>query len=437
PVDASKAADGPTAIDAAPIDAPLAVVDAAPLDAPPAVVDAAPGDGAGSDAGGSDIDAPPAEIVYDYQRADLVLGQDDFTSVAENQGNENPSASSLHTPTDVFFADGRFWVGDAENGRVLQWESVPTTRNQPADIVVGHVDKTSVAGWGQFSKTELTPSSLSIKVFVQGSRLWISHAMNRVVLWEPIPTTDGEEADLILGQTDDKGVTDWSSTSGHHTASKFDTPGEMWSDGAKFLLVDSLNCRVLIWNTIPAVDGAPADLLLGWPDFNMSPAQPGLEPPSASTLAGPYDLAYDDNLLYVVDSWNNRVMVWAEIPTQKGARADVVVGQTSFDVGEKNAGAGAPNAFGLDRPMGIAIGHDRVFVCDEENRRIVVFEKEKWGSDAVAVLGQPSLDQAAGELVPSDRTFKACRGMAVVGDKLWVADRYWNRVLRFQLYPKK
>jgi hypothetical protein len=50
--------------------------------------------------------------------ADLVIGQNDFTSSLANQGGV-PSAATLSKPTDVFFYNCSLYVVDQNNHRVL------------------------------------------------------------------------------------------------------------------------------------------------------------------------------------------------------------------------------------------------------------------------------------------------------------------------------
>lgn len=41
------------------------------------------------------------------------------------------------------------------------------------------------------------------------------------------------------------------------------------SDGTRFVIADRTNARVLIWNNIPANGDVPADIVLGQTDFNV------------------------------------------------------------------------------------------------------------------------------------------------------------------------
>ena len=56
------------------------------------------------------------------QPADIVLGQGDPTSVLANRGADRPGAATLHWPYGVAEIDGRLVVADTGNRRVLVWE---------------------------------------------------------------------------------------------------------------------------------------------------------------------------------------------------------------------------------------------------------------------------------------------------------------------------
>lgn len=79
-----------------------------------------------------------------FQPADLVLGQGDFTHVTANDDNQDgasdaqPTARTFHNPYDGLASNGvQFAVADSANHRVLIWNSFPTFSFQPADIVLG------------------------------------------------------------------------------------------------------------------------------------------------------------------------------------------------------------------------------------------------------------------------------------------------------------
>ena len=66
-------------------------------------------------------------------QASVVLGQPDFTTTT----NPYTTQSGFRNPTMVA-SDGKILVlADTDNNRVLIWNTIPTTIDQPADIVLG------------------------------------------------------------------------------------------------------------------------------------------------------------------------------------------------------------------------------------------------------------------------------------------------------------
>jgi hypothetical protein len=68
------------------------------------------------------------------QPADIVLGQADFTHAVVT---DPPTASSLRGPQGVWIQDGKLFVADSQDYRILIWNTIPTSNNQPADLVLG------------------------------------------------------------------------------------------------------------------------------------------------------------------------------------------------------------------------------------------------------------------------------------------------------------
>ena len=52
------------------------------------------------------------------------------------------------------------------------------------------------------------------------------------------------------------------------TASQMYAPRGVWTDGERVVVADTGNHRVLIWHSMPSADGAPADVVIGQPDFS-------------------------------------------------------------------------------------------------------------------------------------------------------------------------
>lgn len=392
------------------------------IDAPEvdAMIDADPAD-AGPDASTPCIaTAPP---VTDGQAADLVLGQATFTTETANTPFEG--AATMDGPWEVFTDGARLWVGDSGNARVLQWNSLPIANAQAANYVVG---QTSL-GSHTDGLTQTLLGTGSGFLFVVDTKLLVADtANNRVLIWNTIPTTNGEPADLVLGQTSFT-----TGTSGNG-ASNLYGPSGIWSDGTTLLVADAFNHRVLIWTTFPTVNGEAADRVLGWSDFGMG--GPAISPPTSSSLRNPRGLFFDGTHLLVADSVNNRVLVWNGMPTANNEAADVVIGQGGFDNSAANAGSAQVSAVGLSSPHSVTVSCGVLYIADSINDRVVVHTSVPTvnGEPGDAVLGKPNFTTApsAGEATTAT-TLDNTKGVAVAGDKLFVSASGHNRVVRYQL----
>ena len=71
--------------------------------------------------------------------ADIVLGQPDFVTVQQVAVNQ----TSLRAPQGVWIQNGKIFVADTQNNRVMIWNTFPTKNNQPADLVLGQPNFTT------------------------------------------------------------------------------------------------------------------------------------------------------------------------------------------------------------------------------------------------------------------------------------------------------
>jgi len=127
-----------------------------------------------------------------------VLGQPDFVSNLGNSGGL--SASSMLYPRSVLVIGTKLVVSDSENHRILIWDSIPTTNNHAADVVLGQPsftvnttdENTATANnfWWPFG------------IASDGTNLAIADfRFNRVLLWDNIPTTNNSPASTVIGQS--------------------------------------------------------------------------------------------------------------------------------------------------------------------------------------------------------------------------------------------
>lgn len=213
----------------------------------------------------------------------------------------------------------------------------------------------------------------------------------------------------------------------------FYAPRGVWHDEHRLIVCDSGNHRVLIWNRPPDEDHAPADVVLGQPDFDREgPAAGGRGPEKGMYL--PTGVLVAGRRLLVADAWHHRILVWNRIPTRSDTAPDYAIGQPDLASVEPNRG-GAPSMNSLNWPYGIALIAGRLHVADTGNRRILVWDGfPENDRPADWLLGQDSehgCDENRGGAV-SDCSFRWPHDLAGDGRWWFIADAGNHRVLVFR-----
>ena len=324
---------------------------------------------------------------------DNVLGQPDYT-----KNDQAISQAGMRLPTAVA-SDGRVLaVADTENNRVLIWNSIPSTVAQPADIVLGQ---------DTFDKIQqpivVTASSFRGPqgVWIQDGRLYVADTQNhRVLIWRSIPTRNNQAADLVLGQANFTTAPepDLTKLTSAAKANNLLNPVSVTSDGRRLYVTDLGFNRVLIWNSIPDQNTQAADVVIGEPDMDTnqeggndatkvcdstgtdSDGKATYPDRCAATLSFPRFALSDGQRLYIADGGNDRVLIFNSIPTSNGAKADVVLGQIDFtsnrisdeeDIFTPNLQRSAADI--IRTPTSLAWDGQNLYVADPFDRRVLVF----------------------------------------------------------------
>ncbi|SEU24201.1 NHL repeat-containing protein [Stigmatella erecta] len=299
--------------------------------------------------------------------ANFVLGQPNFTSTAEGGGR-----TGLSSPEGSSSDGTRLAVVDKGNNRVLVWNTLPASSASPPDLVVGQPDFDTT----EF-QCDARSLGLPEDVFLGHGKLLVADSSNnRILVWNSFPTTPGAPADLVLGQTslttcaandaDGDGVRDLTAT-----ASTLSSPAGVWTDGTRLLVADTGNNRVLVWNEFPTASGQPAQGVLGQSNFTSRTA--GL---AANRLSAPYSVTSTGQQIFVAEYQNNRVLLWNQFPAAPGAPADTVLGQPDFTSNLRfdPPNGTAPSARSLYQPVGLRLAAPYLLVSDYGNNRLLVFE---------------------------------------------------------------
>ena len=221
-------------------------------------------------------------------KAIIVIGQSDMET---NYANTSPNG--FMSPIDVCSDGQHLFIVDRDNNRVLVYDSIPTTSGAAADYVIGHSDF--------YDGSLLPPSDSTLyypyAVFSDGTHLFIADKY-RILMYDSIPHKNNAKADKII------------SGEGDASDSTFSGVGDIYFDGDNLFLADYGYNRVLIIPN-PFLNNK-ASVVIGQMDFTDSlPNQGGNA--DTSTLYHPSGVFLKDSLLYVVDTYNNRIMIFQNL----------------------------------------------------------------------------------------------------------------------------
>ena len=322
--------------------------------------------------------------------ADLVLGQPDFSST-----DFNLTKAGLRTPTGVATNGIVLVVADTDNNRVLIWKSIPTVNTTPPDVVLGQPDFTT-GRVGLDNKSFRGPQG----VWIQGTRLFVADTQNhRVMVWNTIPTTNNQPADYVLGEPNFTSAPPATTIVSAAQANNLFSPVSVTSDGQHLFVTDLGHSRILIWNSIPTQNQQPADIVVGQPDMTSSDDNnaaklctsngmdtmnnPTYPARCAATVSFPRFALSDGKRLFIADGGNNRVLVYNNIPSQNGQRADIILGQPdefadqvtdSTDTFFPDANVLRSSPGTVRTPLSLAWdGSKNLYVSDPYDRRVLVF----------------------------------------------------------------
>jgi sugar lactone lactonase YvrE len=358
--------------------------------------------------------------------ASLVWGQGgNFTSNACNNLGSRPTARSLCNPVGVVVDSSlKLYVADANNNRVLVYNSGSTTANvvfgQGGDFTTRDPNKGGLSANSLFSPDGVVLDS--------GGHLYVSDFNNNRVLEYDTPLSS-TTANRVFGQLAGFN-TNFCNIEGV-TARSLCTPDGIAVDGTDGLIVaDWNNSRVLVYSTPLSSD--TASLVFGQGGaFNTNQCNKGGV--SADSLCAPDGVGSSNEGLYIVDRSNNRVLKYPLDSTT----ATVVLGQSDFVHNAPNTID--PSAF--SNPFSVAIdasaAPNHLYVADTNNSRVLGYLNAASflnGQDADLVIGQP--DFFAGNCNNGGLNASSlCNPVGLLADgagNLYVADTNNNRVL---FYP--
>ena len=168
-----------------------------------------------------------------------------------------PSAGNFDYPAGVWTNGTKLIVADGDNNRVLIWKKFPKSNFQPADVVLGQLDFTTNAKNNDGSGGDgVNPSQPSLNfpyyLIGNGSQVFVAdNGNNRVLVWNN-PENNFQPADVVLGQpnftcgmrnNDGSGC-----VSGATSAKNLNDPRGFFVFKNQLVVTDGGNSRYLIFN---------------------------------------------------------------------------------------------------------------------------------------------------------------------------------------------
>ncbi len=354
---------------------------------------------------------------------DVVLGQPNFETF-----DPGTDAGGMRAPSGVA-TDGQILaVADTNNNRVLIWRSIPGANSTPPDVVVGQPDLST-----SMPRTTREGMRGPQGVWIDSGRLFVADTQNsRILIWNSIPASNGQGADIVVGQPDfdTRPEPDLTQSDYSPDAQRLLDPVSVSVSNNRMFVADLGFDRVMVYLSIPTQNGFPADIVIGQPDFQTTGFIDHDDDPFTVSIKqsvfalcdqiGPFDddgsLTPDDNIfpqpvdrcepdetdeeddcrndletpryprrcestlnfprfalsdgerLFIADSGNDRILVYNEIPQVNGAPADSVIGQPDFIALTDSTGPGNVRA-----PTSLAHDGENLYAADPFGRRVLVF----------------------------------------------------------------
>ncbi|MCW5980370.1 MAG: hypothetical protein KIT09_19970 [Bryobacteraceae bacterium] len=399
--------------------------------------------------------------------ADLILGQAEFDSSTQPNINNNTrqDKSVMREPNCLAFdSRGRLYVADRLN-RVLVF-APPVVPRQSATRIMGRY----VATPGSPAKPAINDFSLGVTltatrwlpptgIFTIGEIVFVvDTAAHRIMryssydTWAPESSLYSPSATAVIGQANltsdspqvNRGLTE-------PAANTLAAPVGAAFHGGAVYVADAGNNRVLAYPDLSTGDQTSptytAQRVLGQTNFefravNMLEGREfGFQFPGVEASGGmAIDRNSDPPRLYVADTYNNRVLCYADARRVRPEdRADYVIGQVGLQRSIVNWPSGLTdvrNTSGLYLPTGVAVdAQGNLYVADRGNSRVLrfprPFQNPKNLPEADLVIGQ--FDFTSRIIDPSPRTMRSPWGLAFTREGwLLVSDASHHRVLLFQ-----
>ena len=408
---------------------------------------------------------------------DLYLGQPSLTSRSANYtgrvdatGIFFASGSAGYIPGLAFDANGNLWITDPGNRRVLRFDAADVADGGgplQAKLVIGQLTfqdplQPAVADANRtearyFAIPQAVAFDSSGRLYVSDSYTFNTQQRGRVLVFTP-PFSNAMTASRIMGVVPPNPPNPPSNDAQLRTLMGSPSAVFFINATSKIGVVDQYFNRILLFDSyeqwpdvstsfspvsVPPIVGQLTASNTRPNGATDSACPPYCPPPSDSVFYFPSAAAFAGNDLYVVDTYNHRVL---DIPYQNGtfSGARAALGQDQMDMSAPNLIEGREFYFASSSAdAGLAIDSTgdtpHLYVADTYNNRVLGFKDYralKAGMPADIVIGQGDMKHGLcngnGGTHPSATSLCLPTGLVVdVSGNLYVADSGNGRVLRF------
>ncbi len=189
--------------------------------------------------------------------------------------------------------------------------------DQGAEIVLGELGFNKSGGPLLFNHPKGIATDGTVLMMADGNN-------NRVFLWDELPSSNTEPS-IVFGQES----FDTNNSGESETGLKW--PADVAVGGGKYVIADTYNHRIMIWNEIPQSNGMAPDLILTSGEYDSTPTSE----PSVDRFAWPWGVWTDGEKLIVTSTssgaadgdirFGGWVLIWNTFPVSPNQPADIVL----------------------------------------------------------------------------------------------------------------
>lgn len=314
-------------------------------------------------------------------------------------GLNNSGGGLLFNHPGGLASDGTALVmADRMNNRVLIWKQAPTSNTAP-DLVLGQPDMLqSLAG------SAANQMNFPGQVSIGGGKLVVADSGNdRVLVWNSLPTRNGQAADLVFTLTSSNG-----------NGPRIEWPWGVWTDGTRLIVASTSIGMVNVWNTFPTAANTPPSYTLNARNPITGSADFGT-PRNIATDGSSYLIIGDHNAKNVTGSGIG-AFVWNSFPTADSAYSYYGIYDKCTGNCGQFPGNAAPTSDG--RLLLMASPYIHVYSGVPTSSSQLANPALQLGGGTLGNVGFNGMDGSALALLPDGRLYGASyNGNAILGWK--------------------